>query len=388
MYFGMNAAEIPSVNTGPRIMLVTSALHAAPTGGRELLCKLSFDTLKSLYGDGLVLVELPRVRPRSLRQVVRAFRGHIDGLDTDSISAALALIDSESVDKVFVDGSNLGEFVRAAKARFPRVEVITFCHNVEARFFLGAFRQSKSLRSLAVLVTNYLAERKAVRCSEKLVALSNRDSLQLHGLYGRAATHVVSMALQDQLQRYGSLRTRSDHSTERYALFVGGVFYANQAGITWFVEHVVPRIEVKVCIVGRGFERMRQTLQRDGKVEVVGAVESLADWYLNADFVVAPIFDGSGMKTKVAEALMFGRKVIGTPEAFSGYETIADEVGVVCSSEDEFVAAINGFDTSLDGSSEQELRAIYEAEYSQDAFKRKMARVLDDSVVRRPFIGG
>jgi glycosyltransferase involved in cell wall biosynthesis len=369
-------------------MLVTSALHAAPTGGRELLCKLSFDTLKSLYGDGLVLVELPRVRPRSLRQVVRAFRGHIDGLDTDSISAALALIDSESVDKVFVDGSNLGEFVRAAKARFPRVEVITFCHNVEARFFLGAFRQSKSLRSLAVLVTNYLAERKAVRCSEKLVALSNRDSLQLHGLYGRAATHVVSMALQDQLQRYGSLRTRSDHSTERYALFVGGVFYANQAGITWFVEHVVPRIEVKVCIVGRGFERMRQTLQRDGKVEVVGAVESLADWYLNADFVVAPIFDGSGMKTKVAEALMFGRKVIGTPEAFSGYETIADEVGVVCSSEDEFVAAINGFDTSLDGSSEQELRAIYEAEYSQDAFKRKMARVLDDSVVRRPFIGG
>ena len=38
-----------------------------------------------------------------------------------------------------------------------------------------------------------------------------------------------------------------------------------------------------------------------------------------AALVIAPIFDGSGMKTKVAEALMHGKHVVGTPEAFSGY---------------------------------------------------------------------
>ena len=41
---------------------------------------------------------------------------------------------------------------------------------------------------------------------------------------------------------------------------------------------------------------------------VVGEVESLAQWYHDAYFVVAPIFDGSGMKTKVAEALMYGKE--------------------------------------------------------------------------------
>lgn len=375
------------MNAGSRIMLVTSVLHDAPNGGRELLCKLNFDTLKSLYGASLVLVELPRARPRSIRQVMNAFRGHIDGLDKTSIAAALGLIESGHVDKVFVDGSNLGEFARAAKARFPRIEVITFFHNVEARFFLGAFRQAMSIRSLAVLAANYLAERKAVRFSDKRVALSNRDSLQMHGLYGKAATHVVPMALQDQLQAVGGLRARQDSQNERYALFVGGVFYANQAGITWFVERVVPHIDIKICIVGRGFEGLRQTLERDGKVEVIGAVASLADWYLNAEFVVAPIFDGSGMKTKVAEALMFGRKVIGTPEAFSGYERITDRVGIVCSGEDEFVAAINMLSVQADVCDEHELRAIYEAEYSQEAFKKKMVLVLDDPLEHMPLSG-
>jgi hypothetical protein len=376
------------MNADSRVMLVTSALHAAPTGGRELLCKLNFETLKSLFGNRLLLVELPRARARSIGQMVNAFRGHIDGLDKDFMSAALSAIGAHAVEKVFVDGSNLGEFSRAVKSRFPQVEVITFFHNAEARFFLGAFRQSKSIRAFAVLIANYLAERKAVRCSDKVVCLSNRDSLQLQGLYGRAATHVVPMALQDQLQAYGGLRARPDLQTERYALFVGGVFYANQAGITWFVEHVVPRIDIKICIVGRGFEGLRQVLERDGKVEVVGAVKSLADWYLNAEFVVAPIFDGSGMKTKVAEALMFGRRIIGTPEAFSGYERIAGQVGVVCSGEEEFVAAINAFSVQQDVSGQRELRAIYEAEYSQEAFKRKLALVLDESMESMTLAGG
>ena len=41
---------------------------------------------------------------------------------------------------------------------------------------------------------------------------------------------------------------------EPYALFVGGAFYANQSGIRWFVENVVPEVSIKTCIVGRGLE--------------------------------------------------------------------------------------------------------------------------------------
>ena len=119
-------------------------------------------------------------------------------------------------------------------------------------------------------------------------------------------------------------------TNKKFALFVGGAFYANQKGIAWFVKHVVPKIDIKVYIIGKGFEKYKHSLELEGKVEVIGEVKSLSNWYLQAHFVIAPIFKGSGMKTKIAEAIMFGKKIIGTPEAFSGYEDVVDQLGWIC----------------------------------------------------------
>jgi polysaccharide biosynthesis protein PslH len=349
-------------STTHRVMLVTNQLQVAPAGGRELLCKLNYEALKVIFKDRLLLLELPSRPLQGIKSVMSAFGGHIDGLTDATIENALQTIGSERVGQVIVDGSNLGEFVKAVKGRHPTVEVITFFHNVEARFFLGSLRERRSLRALGVFVANYLAERKAVRYTDKLICLSERDSGLLQRVYGRPAKYVSPMALLDK--RPAKFEQNAKAPPEKFALFVGGTFYANRAGIAWFVEHVVPRIQIKTCIVGRGFEELRNELERDGKVEVIGAVDQLADWYRDAQFVIAPIFDGSGMKTKVAEALMFGKKIIGTPEAFSGYEDIADRAGWVCSSADDFVAAIDRARDAVSMSFDPALRAIYEDKYS------------------------
>lgn len=360
-----------------KLLLLTKQLHARPAGGRELLCKLNRDALKDIYGDRLVAFELPRGRLLGLKAIATAFRGHIDGLNDATINMALETIQAENVGKIFVDGSNLGGFVKLAKRRFPHVEITTFFHNVEARFFLGALRETKALRALAVLIANYLSERKAVRYSDKLICLSERDGRLLQKLYGRAATHVSPMALQDK--RPSDEEFSVPLPNEKFALFVGGVFYANRAGITWFVKHVVPHIQIRICIVGRGFEDLKTELEHEGKVEVVGAVDSLAEWYRNAHFVIAPIFDGSGMKTKVAEALMFGKRVIGTPEAFSGYEDVAVRAGWVCSTADDFIAAIARANNSIVLPFDPELRASYEEKHSYSAARARLAGILGEA---------
>ena len=358
----------------PKVMLVTNQLQDSPSGGRELLCKLNYEALSAIYGERLVLFELPPSRIHGLQSIFGAFRGHIDGLTDELISRAVQVMQSQQVGKVFVDGSNLGEIVRSLKQSLPSVEVSTFFHNVESRFFLGALRQAWTLRAVAVLMVNYLAEKKSVRCSDKIICLSERDSRLLQRIYGRAATHISSMALQDKLPT--DYRLARNASQEKFALFVGGVFYANRVGITWFVKQVVPRIDVKVCIVGRGFEDLKATLELAGKVEVVGSVASLAHWYRDAHFVIAPIFDGSGMKTKVAEALMYGKKVIGTPEAFSGYEEVALSAGWECVTADDFVAAIECAQKLPLKSFDPELRALYEEKYSFTAAQERLARIM------------
>jgi len=357
-----------------KVLLLTSQLHATPSGGRALLCRLNHDALRDLYGNSLVLLELSKRPLQGASSIINAFRGYIDGLNKAVIREALQMIQAESIGKVFVDGSNLGGFVRAIKQALPQVQVVTFFHNVESRFFLGSLRHTKTPRALAVLMANYLAERKAVRYSDKIICLTERDSHLLKKLYGRPATHVAPMAMQDTLPAdHGMITCLPD---EKFALFVGGGFYANRAGITWFVKHVVPRIHVKICIVGHGLEDLKPELEQPGRVEVVGPVDSLAEWYLKATFVIAPIFDGSGMKTKVAEALMYGKKIIGTPEAFSGYEDITDRAGWVCATADDFVAAIDRAQREILKSFDPELRAVYEERYSYPAARSCLARIL------------
>lgn len=357
-------------------MLVTNQLQDSPSGGRELLCKLNYQALREIFCDRLVLFELPLSRINSIQSIIGAFQGNIDGLNDELINRAIQVIETEKVSKVFVDGSNLGEIVRVLKQRLPSVEVSTFFHNVESRFFLGAFRHAWTFRAMAVLIVNYMAEKKSVRFSDKVICLSERDSYLIQRLYGRAATHISPMALQDKLQADCRLVRNTQH--EKYMLFVGGVFYANRVGIDWFIKHVVQHIEIKVYIVGRGFEDLKATLDLPGKVEVVGSVDSLSDWYLDSHFVIAPIFDGSGMKTKVAEALMYGKKVIGTPEAFSGYEVVTQSVGWKCVTADEFVSAIECAQSLPLKSFDPELRALYEDKYSFAAARERLSLILMD----------
>ncbi len=353
---------------------VGNRIQKAPVGGRELLCKLNHDALDEIYNDQLNLIQLIHSPLRTASEYVNTFRGHIDGLNRDSISAAINKIKQKNATMVFVDGSNLGGFVSILKKTLPEVEIITFFHNVESRFFLGSFRQRKSLRSFMILIANYLAERKAVRYSDKIICLNQRDSDLLRKIYGRAATHIAPMALEDKMPAgFGESEPGNE---EDFALFVGGTFYANQAGITWFVKNVVPHINIRICIVGRGFEKLRDELEVPGKVEVVGAVDSLAEWYRRARFVIAPIFDGSGMKTKVAEALMYGKKIVGTPEAFTGYEDISGVAGWVCNTADEFVLAIEQANIEVESSFDSSLRNLYEQNYSLNAAVERYKSIL------------
>ena len=354
------------------VLLVSTAPPPGGIGGRALLSRLMRNALAELFGSELVVLELDRKPLKSPLAVAAGFAGRIDGVDRKALQEVLSVI-RDGARQVFIDGSNLGEVARKAKRSFPDVQVITFFHNVEARFFWGALRRSRTPRALAVVLANYLAERKSVRHSDKLVCMSERDSALLRRLYGRQATHLSPMAMEDRL---GTGNASPQLPQEKFALFVGGLFYANQAGITWFADHVAPHAQIRTYVVGHGFDQLKSRLERSGNLTVVGSVDSLADWYEQAHVVVAPIFDGSGMKTKVAEALMFGKRVLGTPEAFSGYEDVASRAGEVCRTAPEFVSALDQSAREPYLRMDPALRALYEQNYSYAAARTRLKQIM------------
>ncbi|WP_264050120.1 glycosyltransferase [Methylobacterium flocculans] len=57
-------------------------------------------------------------------------------------------------------------------------------------------------------------------------------------------------------------------------------------------------------------------------VRLAGYLPRLEDFYDGVDLVVAPMLMGSGLKMKVAEALSFGKPVVGTALGFEGFDPV------------------------------------------------------------------
>ncbi len=297
------------------VLLVMAPSADDRPGGRAMLSAANHAILHDLFGERLSVFTTSGSRPR----IAGLLTGHIDGIDRSWLATLLARVAIGDVTRVILDGSNRGAAARALKRQFPDVAIVTMLHNVEARFFLGALRANPGPRALAVLLANVVAERAAVRASDTLLCLSERDSLALARLYGRGADAILPIVVLDRAPAPdGTLPGCSPpgQPQPRHALFVGGGFYANRDGIRWFARHVAPRLSIPTRIVGRGLDDLATELAGCASLHHVGAVDDLGPWYRAATLVVAPILDGSGMKTKVAEAFVSAGSCVRDPDAF------------------------------------------------------------------------
>ena len=110
-------------------------------------------------------------------------------------------------------------------------------------------------------------------------------------------------------------------------------------------------------------------------MEVLGYVDDIAQLYADAACVAIPLLSGGGMKIKTAEALMFGKHIFGTDEAFVGYELEYEKVGGKCNSAQEFIEKINAFLEQDTGGFYAYSRQIFEEKYSQQAVEGILASI-------------
>jgi len=120
------------------------------------------------------------------------------------------------------------------------------------------------------------------------------------------------------------------------ALFVGADNMPNRSGLRNFLRDVWPRVVARfptatfeVCGgVCEGFEGNTA----DGVIWR-GRTDDLAPMYKNAALVINPVEIGGGMKIKTLEGLSYGRPVVATPHAATGFPDLDDSgLVVVCDS--------------------------------------------------------
>jgi glycosyltransferase involved in cell wall biosynthesis len=109
-------------------------------------------------------------------------------------------------------------------------------------------------------------------------------------------------------------------------VFVGTASYTPyRRGLAWFVREALPEIRARtpVTIEVVGDPPVRP-VEAEG-VRYVGAVPSVEPFYAASHAVVVPVFEGSGTRVKILEAMAYGRPVISTALGAEGLPVTAEE---------------------------------------------------------------
>jgi polysaccharide biosynthesis protein PslH len=222
---------------------------------------------------------------------------------------------------LFLDSSSLGWLALLSRVFCPRTHVVVFFYNIEFDFQMSRSRHEGRGYWLSA-VAEYLNERLSVRNAHTLLMLTPDDSLRAKELYGRGADELAPVSLGNDLgAQYAN--AQSETPAANAVLFVGSNFFANREAAAYLVEQLAPALarcgDTQVWIAGNAFTRSDRKGELPANVRALGRVEDLTALYREACAFVAPIFSGAGMKVKVAEALMHGCPVIGSPFALKGY---------------------------------------------------------------------
>lgn len=284
---------------------------------------------------------------------------------------------AQAYDVVFVDRSVFGIVARRLKQTGYPGRIVCFFHNVETIYFSAKYSNPLNpMRWLVVPCANR-NDRWSCRYADRTIALSTRDDDELYRRYHRHADQLIPITLVDRFSNT-DLPKSTPISVPPLCMFLGAYFPANVEGIEWFVRNVLPRVNIRMQIVGKGMEKLREADWMRDDIEILSNVPDLAPLFHAADLMILPIFKGSGMKVKTCESLMYGKNIIATPEAWAGYQVDTSQAGASCLTADEFVNAIDDFCQRPRPRFNEYSRTVFLEKYSADRMVDKFRAVVTD----------
>jgi polysaccharide biosynthesis protein PslH len=212
-------------------------------------------------------------------------------------------------------------------------------HNVEQQVERLRVRAGSPPRRLFSLI-----EALKVRAEERRVWRSMDLSLAVSPLDGQAMSAGGAGRVElcpngaPSVQRM-PIRPRLDDGPLRL-LFVGtGSYTPNRRGLAWFVREALPLIEkrtpVLLEVVG---DRPARAVRADS-VRYLGRVPSVEPFYEASHGVVVPVFEGSGTRLKILEAMAYGRPVISTSPGAEGLPIVPGEHFLLADDPEAFAVA-------------------------------------------------
>lgn len=289
--------------------------------------------------------------------------GYFNGLTPAKVKEIIAL--SKNYDYIFINTSVFGLISKRLKESGYKGKVINFFHNVESLYYESRVSKRMPFRSV-VIGCAAKNDEYSLKYSDVSIGLCHRDSNILHSLYGKSFDVLAPITFKDRCG--GNVDDPEAMTGKRpKCYFIGSNFPANAEGVLWFVQHVLPHVDIDFKIIGKDMDLLKQSEPLLSDITVHSNVPDLSVFFKEADFMIYPIFSGSGMKVKTCEAMMYGKNILGTTETFEGYEIDINSCGRLCNTAEEYISAINYFCENPTRRYNQCSRQEFEKKYSEES---------------------
>lgn len=201
-------------------------------------------------------------------------------------------------------------YFEAEKSKIQKETNFSRKLKLKGLFFLGSFKIKKLLNRIDIPIIVKESDR-LFYSLKKSVCLPNIP----FGFYidKEKQTNIINIPTNDSKPQFG---------------FIGKLSYRpNYLGLIEFINLVWnPLIEkeseYRLVIAGSGEipEILKETIANSKNIDLLGFVESPETFWNQISTLIVPVAEGGGSNIKVAEAFIYGKKVIAHPFASRGYE--------------------------------------------------------------------
>lgn len=299
----------------------------------------------------------------------------------NSWSAIKTEIKLDEYESIYIEFTKFDFVAKFFKERGKKI--FLRAHNVEYDYYFNVYKYNKTIFNFLRYKLVFHQEYRCLKNSDKILCLHENDSKRFLSLYPKCVQKSKIEILPVCIKKPNVLE-QIENSNKIKFLLTGSLSYApNVDGAIWFIQNIWTDFlgENELILAGSNpSELLKNEAKKFNNIKLISNPEDMNSIFNDANVYVAPIFNGAGMKVKVAEALSYGLVVIGTTHAFIGYKVENEKEVYVANSPKEFKIAIRNYLDLGDVQKKcmrERINKLFHYNYSIYSSAQKMGKVIE-----------
>lgn len=306
----------------------------------------------------------------------------------DMMQAVANMVEEHRYDVVIAEFSEMGQFLYK-NPYLSAVHTVISCHRCITDSY-EKYREMKEVRwrlhlkSLPQLHQLRHYEFDMYRSADRTLVQTPQDRFTMQYYAPDLAISVSPSGVDiEELQKKSTL-------TREPIILMTGYMQdpANEDSVKWFVHHIWPALrehhpELKFYIVGADPSALIKRLtEEDDRIVVTGKVDDLRPYRNLASMLVSPVRLGSGMRTKVLEAMASGLPVVSTSLGMQGIEAQTGVNCLIADTADQFERSVEWLleDPALGKQMADKAQELIEEKYTLESGLRHFEKILQSVV--------